>query len=221
MSGVRLGSLAMLIVIAAACSSTQSVATPSSAVASALPSAAASDPASAPASPSAVASADPAEPTLEDLAGTWRLEAGNARVVSATGPMAGGSVAIEGDKIVFSAGDYRSRQPLEFPAQVDLDCNASRCIVGGMQLLWITKVGGELVVVNAATLTPVGDFDDRCGWTDVPDAGVVQAQETGLVGGRQVPTVLRFATGVAGGVGTGCSGGGYAVAYDVTATRVQ
>ena len=159
---------------------------------------------------------------LETLAGSWALTIGNARVVSATGDHAGGTVALSGDRYVFTAGGYRSEVPIDMTGTVALDCNATRCRMDGvapLQIFEIREVDGELKVVNAMMLTPIGSLGGVCGFEDAPGAGVVRVVSTGDVGGQTVPTVLEFTAANVGGVGNECSEGGHVVAWDITATR--
>ncbi|HUQ43787.1 MAG TPA: hypothetical protein VM451_05155 [Candidatus Limnocylindria bacterium] len=164
--------------------------------------------------PSAAAGLDPAS-----LNGDWEVVASNARVISATGDHVGGSVSIEGNRFVFTAGDYRQEGPVEFTGTLGLECDATRCKIAQVPLLQIRVVDGVLRVVNAATLVPLGAFLGQCGWADVPDGGVVQVVTTGDVAGQTLPTVVKITTGAGGGVGTDCSTGGHVVAWDLVATR--
>ena len=215
-----LGIVALTMLIAACQSTPGSTPANTAAPASGSPSSAApasAAPASAaPAStvPTAAAAADPAS-----LNGTWNVVASNARVISATGDHVGGSVAIEGDRFVFTAGDYRQEGPVEFTGTLGLECDATRCKIDQVPLLQIRVVDGVLRVVNAATLVPLGAFLGQCGWADIPEGGVVQVVTTGDVAGQTLPTVVKITTGFGGGVGTDCSEGGHVVAWDLVATR--
>jgi hypothetical protein len=155
----------------------------------------------------------------ESLGGTWTFETSNPRVVSATGNHVGGSVVIEGDRYIFTANDYRTDVPIEIQGTKALDCNATRCRIEGVPLFQLRLVDGQPVILSAAMLTPLGSFDDRCEWEDVPDGGIVTVVSTGTVAGVEVPTVVKFADGSAGGVGATCETGSHVVAWDVTATR--
>ncbi|HEX5591483.1 MAG TPA: hypothetical protein VFX65_14420 [Candidatus Limnocylindrales bacterium] len=171
--------------------------------------------------PTATAAAPTTTPvSLADLGGTWTLVASNPHVVAATGGHAGGSIVISGDRYTFTAGDYSSDAPIEFSGTGDVTCTASSCRIDGVPLHHVFLVDGQLAILNAAMLTPLGSFGDTCaGWEDIPDGGVITVLETGTVAGVEVPTVLRFADGDAGGVGAACESGSHTVAWDVTATR--
>lgn len=157
--------------------------------------------------------------SLEDLGGTWTFVASNPRVVSATGDHAGGSIVITGNRYRFTAGEYSSDAPIEFSGTKALDCNATRCVIEGVPIHQLFLFDDQLAIVNAGTGTPLGGSfgNAACAWEDVPDGGIVSVVSTGTVAGQEVPTVVRFADGAAGGVGTACDG--HVVAWDVTATR--
>lgn len=180
---------------------------------------------SAPGSPAATG-ADPtaagsATTTLspEDFGGTWTFVASNPRIVSSTGDHDGGSIVITGNRYRFTAGEYSSDAPIEFHGTKELECTATSCKVEGVPLYQLFLVEGELRILNAGMLTPLGTFGDSCAWEDVPDGGIVTVVSTGTVAGQEAPTVVRFADGAAGGVGTACDQGSHVVAWDVTATR--
>lgn len=177
-----------------------------------------------PVSPAAT-SADPtaAGPTTttlspQDLGGTWTFVASNPRVVTAIGDHQGGSIVITGNRYRFTAGEYSSEGPIEFSGTKEVDCTATSCRVEGVPLNHLFLVDGQLVILNAGMLTPLGSFGDNCGWVDVPSGGIVTIVSTGTVAGQEVPSVIRFADGTAGGTGSPCTDG-HVVAWDVTATR--
>ncbi len=180
---------------------------------------------SAPASPGATAAATGSAPTtaassLEGLSGTWKFVASDPRIIVATGDFAGGSVVINGDRVLFTADDYQSEGPIRFSGTRILDCNATRCEIEGEGPLGLMLVDGRPAIVDLAMLTPLGTFGDGCAaWEDIVDRGVLSVVSTGTVAGQEVPTAVRFSDGAASGVGTACEGGSHVVAWDVTATR--
>lgn len=180
---------------------------------------AAGSPAATGADPTAAGSATTTL-SLEDLGGTWTFEPSNPRVVSATGDHAGGSIVITGNRYTFTAGEYSEDAPIEFSGTKDVECSASSCRVEGVPIHQLFLVDDQLAILDAGMLTPLGTFGDGCAaWEDIADGGIVTVVSTGTVAGQEVPTVVRFADGAAGGVGTACDEGSHVVAWDVTATR--
>jgi hypothetical protein len=156
----------------------------------------------------------------EALSGTWKLVSSNARVLSATGDAAGGTVTLQGGRYVFQAGDYRSEGPTEFDVTTTLECTARGCRAKELSpVSQLLLIDDQLRIGNPATLALLGAFGGRCGWADIPDAGLLKVVETGSVNGQTVPTVVSFVAGTAGGVGTDCADASWVVAWDVTATR--
>lgn len=208
---------AALVLVVGACQST-----PAASPSVAPPASSAPTSAAAPATGAAPTAAAPTTTTAspEALGGTWTLVLSNPHVIAATGSHVGGTVVIEGNRSVFTAGEYSSSTPIEISGMKALDCNATRCSIEGVPLYIVRVVDGQLAIVHAAMLTPLGTFGEgSCAWEDVPDGGIVTVVSTGMVAGQEVPTVVTFADGTASGVGTNCDMGSHSVAWDVTATR--
>jgi len=201
-----------LVLLVAACQTTPAATSMGTSPATAAP----GSPAATSAEPTAAASATA---SLADFGGTWTFVASNPRVVSTTGDHAGGSVAITGNRYKFTAGEYSSEAGIEFSGTKLVECTTSSCRAEGVPLDHLFLVDGQLAILNAGMLTPLGSFGDSCAWVDVPEGGIVTVVSTGTVAGQEVPTVIRFADGEAGGVGAACEDGSHVVAWDVTATR--
>jgi hypothetical protein len=201
------------VLLVAACQTTP-------AATSGAPSPATAGPASPGATGADPTSAGPTTTTVtpEDFSGTWTFVASNPRVVTAIGDHQGGSIVITGDRYRFTAGEYSSEGPIEFSGTKEVDCTATSCQVEGVPLNQLFLVDNQLVILNAGMLTPLGAFGDNCGWVDVPSGGIVTVVSTATVAGQEVPSVIRFADGTAGGTGSPCMDG-HVVAWDVTATR--
>jgi hypothetical protein len=185
---------------------------------------AASPAASAAASPAASPAGSPSAATITELAGKWAVTAANPRVTVATGGAAGGGVTIEGGRYTFQAGDYKSSGPVVFSGEVSLDCNATRCRIGGsanqpIPPQEIRSVDGKLVVVSAATLAPYGT-EMPCGHPSLPGEGVLTITRTTTIDGKEVPAEATMTGGTSGGVGNECSTSGWQAAWDLTATRL-
>jgi hypothetical protein len=212
---IRLACLSIALVIVAACTAGPAGGSPSAAT-SAAPSAAASASAAVSAEPSAAASAGTM--SLSALEGQWTFEASNPRLASATGDHAGGTVTINGDRLLFEAGDYRSDQPLPISGgPISVECDDTLCTFDGVPLVGIAEVDGQLRLVSVMSLSPIG-LGDACDWQDVPDAGLVDVESDGTT----PPSSFSFVSAVGGGTGQdGCSGGTHVLAWDTIATRVS
>lgn len=172
------------------------------------------------AAPSATPTATDTTASLEVFSGTWQLDVSNARVLSAVGRAAGGSVSLADDRFVFSAGDYSVEGAVDLVGTLEVECGETSCSFIGAPLSVIWLVDGQPMIVDPMYLTPLGSFDGSCGWEDIPEGGVLNVEETAVVDGREVPTVVSFVAGTAGGVGTDCADASWVVAWDVTGTRL-
>ncbi|MEO5703743.1 MAG: hypothetical protein ABIZ52_03500 [Candidatus Limnocylindrales bacterium] len=215
----RAAPIVVLVLLIAACSAPAATSSGNPPVTSASV-----GPAATGAAPTAAAPTAAAALSLADLGGTWTFVPSNPRVLAATGDQVGGTVVINGDRYKFSYGSGlnvgSSEGPIDFEGTKDVTCKTSSCSFEGVPIHQLFLVDGELAILNAGTLTPLGTFGDGCpGWQDLPGGGTVTVVSTGLVSGQEVPTVVQFIDGDAGGVGTACEGGSHVVAWDVTATR--
>jgi hypothetical protein len=152
---------------------------------------------------------------LADLDGVWTFEAGEPRVIAATGDYAGGTARIDnGRSLVFTAGDFRHEEPITVGTR-HLSCDSDSCEPEGMPMASIRAKDGQTLLVSNIDLEPVTDWNDSCDWAEIPDGSVVAFEWDGVT----PPSVFRFVHGIAGGVGDGCSTGSFVIAWDVTATR--
>jgi hypothetical protein len=214
---IRLSACVAILLLSLAACGGAPAASPSSGASQPPASSGPADPSSAPSTePSAVPSSS-ATLAPSALEGTWTIEAGAPRVLSATGHAAGGTATIEGDRLTFESGDYRSEQPIPLVGSATIECGETSCSFDSHPLLGIADQDGQLVVVDMPTLTPVGVFGDACAWEDIPNGGVLEYEWDGST----PPSAFTFAAGIAGGVGDACATGSQVIAWDMIATRTS
>ena len=102
--------------------------------------------------------------------------------------------------LALAAGSMSASGPIDFAGQFALTCTATYCRIP--RTIYEVRIeGGALVIWNSGMLTPYVGTTTACGQPALPGISVIAVERQTTVQGAQVPGVVKWTGGDAGGAG--------------------